>query len=352
MSVKFLRYDESQKINDDASVKVTVMNHIIEVVHIFNESNILEDYRKINQHHYAVVGSDTIIKKHKYVDETTGEDVLLVTDESTGELIELLEYKQHNNRSQNIAGLKRTMKKIRDLINNNFMGASNELMITLTYKLHENGAPMNDVKKASKNFDLYLKRFRRKYPDLQYIAVLEPQASSAWHWHILCKFTDWEKREHVYIDNNEIIYPMWGHGWTRTQRIDHIDNIGAYLGGYLASVEINDENKDEVFSAVYKSGVEINIEKKEVTDANGIRATKKFVKGGRMHLYPSGTNIYRSSRGIIKPTSETMPYSEAKKIVGLKTPSFSRTIAIIGTTNELEEKLYNTVTYEQYNLKR
>jgi hypothetical protein len=241
------------------------------------------------------------------------------------------------------------MRAIRNIINNNFTGEPNELFITLTYAF-DAGQPMNDVKKASRDFDNFIKRFRRRYSDLQYIAILEPQANTAWHWHLLVKFTDWNNPEQFYIDNNAIIEPLWGHGWTRTQKIDNVDNIGAYLCGYLANVEINDENRDEIFEKVYKNARDIIIEEKEVTDADGKKHTKKFIKSGRLHLYQSGTNIFRRSKGIVKPVSELMSYKQAKTITGRRNPDFSKSISI---AYDFEDgQLLNVVTYEHYNLKR
>jgi hypothetical protein len=334
------------------------MNHIIEVIHVERSSDILQYYVKLDKENYVIIDEHTNIKdfeKYEYTDSKTGEKRLFIVNENTGEVLDVHKYNLSENRSQNIEGLKKTMKNIRDLINNNFSGNSSELFITLTYRLMD-GLPMSDIKKASRDFDVFMKRFRRKYSGLEYIAVLEPQANSAWHWHILCKFTKWTKKKHIRIDNNTVIYPMWGHGWTKTKAIIHVDNIGAYLSAYLASIEINEENKDEIFDAVFKSGRDIDIEEKEVTDDNGNKSIKKFVKGGRMHLYPTGTNIYRCSKGIVKPVSKMMSYAEAKKIIGKKAPDFKRSIIISENKEDNTEKdnsrVFNSVTYESYNLKR
>ena len=326
--VRFKRLPKSQSIHHSASVKVTQMNHIVEVVHVAHLSNNLELYTKLNKDTYAVV------------------------DRDTGE-VEIMEYSLNENRGQNTAGLKKTLKNISALINNNFTGASDELFITLTYRLTD-GKPMNDVKQASKDFDNFIKRLRRKHKGIEYIAVLESQANTAWHWHLLVKFTHWKERQQFFIDNNTVIEPLWGHGWTKTKAIDNIDNIGAYLSAYLTDVEINDENSDVLFDTVYKSNNTIVIEEKEIADERGNIVTKKFIKGGRMHLYPTGTNIYRCSRGIKKPTPLKMTYAEAKaKIIGDEKPSFSQTTVIIGKDGDSdEERIYNSITYEQYNLKR
>jgi hypothetical protein len=354
MTKSFKWLDEAKGIYKDRAVKVTKMGHIVEIVNIHYQPDTLQNHVKLDKEHYIITDTEIDTKKlewHEHIDNGTGEKRLFVVDNDTGELFSVYEYHLNENRSQNIAGLKRTMKKIRDLINNNFIGAKNELFIMLTYRF--DGQPMNDVKKASRDFDAFIKRFRRRYPDLEYIAVLEPQANTAWHWHILAKFTKWTEKKHIYIDNNEIMYPMWGHGWTGVKSVRYVDNIGAYLSAYLGNIEINEENKEEIFNSVFKSGRDIVIEEKEVTGEDGKKTTKRFVKGGRMYLYPSGTNIYRYSKGIKKPVSEMMLYSDAKKITGKRPPDYSRTVVIEGNKNDDEEmRIYNTITYEQYNLKR
>jgi hypothetical protein len=64
-------------------------------------------------------------------------------------------------------------------------------------------------------------------------------------------------------------------------------------------------------------------------------------------MYPSGMNLYRASRGIKKPVTEKMSYADAKKIVGSGEANYRRTIDL-----SRDGKPVNTITYEQYNLKR
>ena len=69
---------------------------------------------------------------------------------------------------------------------------------------------------------------------------------------------------------------MWGQGFTKMKRLKSSDNVAAYLTAYLSNVAVDVEGADG---------------KKE----------KRIVKGARLHYYPSGTNIYRRSRGIKNP---------------------------------------------------
>lgn len=324
--VGFKKLSKPQSINNNATVKVTKMNHHIEVIYVNRKSETLLNYIKIDKETYAIV------------------------DRQTGEIIDTKEYNINKNRAQNISGLKQTMKHIRALINNNFTGANNELFITLTYR-QTDGKPMTDVNKVSIDFQQFIKRIRRKYSDLEYIAVLEPQENGAWHWHLLAKFTNWSANKQIKIENNAIIEPLWGHGFTNTKAIKKVDNIGAYLSAYLANIEINEQNKEDVFNTIYTSGQEIVIEEKEVKGNDGKKINKKFIKGGRMYLYPSGTNIFRYSRGIKKPASQYMTYSEVKEtLIGDKTPDFARTIIIEHKNNDGgSTRTLNSVTYEHYN---
>ena len=104
------------------------------------------------------------------------------------------------------------------------------------------------------------------------LVVLEPQASGSWHLHGLIKK---QEGKLPFIDNNKVIEPMWGQGFTKTKRLKDTDNVASYLMAYLTNVP-----KDEIVPETTKKGI---------------------IKGARLHFYPSGVHIYRGSRGLIKP---------------------------------------------------
>jgi len=262
--------------------------------------------------------SITKISKDEYVDNKTGE---------------LKEYKHTENRSQNSSGLKHSFGLVRDLINNNFTGALNELFITTTYK--EN---MTDTKRLYHDNDVFMKRFKRKYPNIEYLIVVEPQGRSAWHCHILIKDSSVAM---LYIPNEEIA-KMWGHGFTTTRRIQNCDNIGAYLTAYLADIPLDEYVKIQGVSN------HVEIVDKVMTDNSGKQVTKRIVKGGRCYLYPPGMNIVRHSRGIKPTEKERMTGVELKRIVGPREPCYSKEVEI----QTDEGKHLNTIRYLQYNLNR
>lgn len=270
------------------------MNHIIEVQHMEKE-NCFANVQKLN--------SD------EYLDLNTGE---------------IKEFEKTSNRSQGLNSLRKTFKKIRYLINNNFVGARNELHIVLTYA--EN---MTDPKRLYDDLDKFMKRFRydyRKESTIDYINIVEPQERGAWHCHLLVRFNNLNS---VYLPN-EYVRERWGHGYVTIQGLKDIDNIGAYLSAYLSDVEVNEE---------YTGPLEV--EEKEI---NGQK--KKFVKGGRLYMYPTGMNIFRKSRGCDYPVREKIKYKDIKKIVGSTKPHYQ-------TVKKIEnDDFTNTITYIQYNTKR
>lgn len=310
--MKFLK-SEGKKIKNSTVVKVTKMNHVVEVMSVSSAINGFENLLRLS--------------KTQYTNLTTGE---------------VFEYNLSENRAQNMGGLKKSFKKIRNLINNNFTGGGDELHLTLTYA--EN---MTDNKQLYSDFDMFWKRFKYKYgKDFEYLSVIEPQGDgkkyhNEWHAgtlhsHLLIKNTSGKK---LYLPNSEI-RELWSQGWVTIKALKEVDNIGAYLSAYLADIEATNEN----ILSCFEHTNNVNFEIKEV-EIDG--KSKKFIKGGRLHLYPPGMNLYRHSKGIIFPESESMTYIEAKKIVGDATPNYSRTVTIADN----DGRVLNEIIYEQYNTK-
>lgn len=306
--VKVLKNQSVKAIPDDKKVKYTNMGNIKEFMYM----------EKVNLSGFPLKK----ISKNEYVLLDTGE---------------IKEYTSHSeNRSQNKESLRKTFKSIRELINTNFTGQKNELAFTITYA--EN---MTDPKKLYKDFDKFMKKLRYRYSDVDYMNVVEPQERGAWHCHVLLRFNDLKK---VYIPNKDIA-ELWGHGFTKVKALKKgIDNLGAYLSAYLGDVELNDNNVGELIElGILKPNQSFSMKEVEVEGK-----TKKFIKGGRLHLYPAGMNIFRCSKGIRKPTVEYIPYKDVKKIVGTAIPNYSTRIKILDDDGEI----VNAITYYQYNMIR
>jgi hypothetical protein len=293
------------KISDEVALKpsdyvrVTVMNHIIEIQHM---------EKRNSQQHIKKLDKDT------YVDLKTGEKK---------------EFKHSENRKENNNSLRQTFKKLRYLINNNFVGKPNELHITLTY-----AEDVRDPKILYHHFKNFIKRLKYEYKNnssIDYISVVEPHESGKWHAHLLIRFNDLDK---IYI-KNKVLADIWSHGFVTIKSLKDIDNIGAYLSAYLSDIELTEENKDLVTK-----------EQKEVTFKQVEGQEKKFIKGGRLHMYPPGMNLFRKSKGIVYPERKDMTYKNAKKIVGSAQPHFKKSYKI--ETDDFT----NVLTYEQYNTNR
>lgn len=292
-------------IDDDNYCKVTKMNNIVEVQYL-EKKNCKATIKKLNSSEYVDLKTGKVKKFNK------------------------------SNIKNNYKSLKATFKNLRYLINTNFSGSNRELFVTLTYaeNMCDTNKLMKDVEKFIKKLRYYVKK---ENVTLEYINVVEPQLRGAWHCHILFKFS-----KYIFVENS-IIENLWGQGYTKTKRIDNVDNIGAYLTAYLCDIEV-DENKintdvdytSEISSVAMKGCVFVEKE------------NKKFIKGARLHLYPVGLNIYRCSKGIKKPDSEYMLFSEIKKsVVGSAKPRYTSAFEIL---NE-EDEHSNTLIFHSYNLK-
>lgn len=285
-------------IKPTSVVTLTEMGHISEIQRM-ERQNQQQTIRKISKDEYVVL--------------------------ETGEI---KEFNHIENRSQSMNSLRQTFKKLRYLINNNFVGAKNELHMTLTYA--EN---MTDTERLYADFKRFMMRLKRKYKgqSIDYLNVIEPQERGAWHCHLLIRFNDVGS---IFLENKKIA-EMWGQGFVTIRSLAEVDNIGAYLSAYLSDIELTDETEP----IAYTDGTEI-VEK----TVEGQK--KKFIKGGRLHMYPPSMKLYRKSRGIVPPTRKKMTYEDAKKAVGSAQPHYSKTYDI------LTDDFKNTIHFEQYNSKR
>ena len=142
---------------------------------------------------------------------------------------------------------------------------------------------------------------------LDYIYVPEPHEKGDWHIHLLLK-----SNKELYIKNS-LLNEIWGNGFVKVNRLQDVDNIGAYVSAYLTNIKDGEETK----------------------------------KGARLYLYPAGHQLYRCSKGILKPTSEYLPYYEAKKKVSSLKPTFSNTVSVV-----TDSGFSNIIHKEYFNLKR
>lgn len=246
----------------------------------------------------------------------------------TGEVVQ----KNHaDNKSELAKSVRESLKGVRDLVNVNCTIASNIRWCTFTYA--EN---MKDTVRLKHDFEVFWKRFKRwciknGYPIPEYISVVEPQARGAWHMHVFLIWTS----EAPFVPNAELA-AMWGQGFVNVKAVKNVDNIGAYFSAYLADVAIDDFEEgslpeDRVVEKVSEDG----------------RTLKKYIKGGRLHLYPAGMKICRHSRGIKYPEVERVSPDDAiKKKASAGTLTFSSCFAVMaddgGVVNIIRKSYYNS----------
>ena len=176
-----------------------------------------------------------VISGKRYVNLETGEIHDMDTSSST--------------RLDNLKSTKQTMKKLRRLVAHNFTGGINQLWITLTYRDH-----VTETAIVYMDFKAFIRRIRNQFGNVDYITVIEPQASGRWHLHVLLK-----NDSELTIPNNDLA-KMWGKGFTKTKRLKRADKVGNYLIAYLSNLQIGDEGSQN----------------------------KAIIKGARLHMYPKG----------------------------------------------------------------
>ena len=252
---------------------------------------------------------------------------------------EIFECNHIGNRSESKFQVGQSLKRLRDYINTNVVDPNSCKWVTLTYKKN-----MTDSKKLYNDFKRFMTRFKRRFKEykIEYIVACEPQARGAWHMHLIIIFD----RVAPFIPNSSI-ENLWEQGFTKTNKLDHIDNIGAYLTAYLGDMEFTEENMLEL----QKQGLNVSqMSLKEVNEIEGIKLKepKSFIKGGRLYMYPPKFNLYRISRGIKKPKKEYYSYHVAKEKIGCTKPTYSKGIKIFNSDNSFS----NRIIYEYYNTKR
>ena len=185
---------ENYSVCDFSLVKYTKMGNVTQVVSLAHKNNECH-VQKLNKDEYILL--------------------------STGEIIEC---NHVDNRSQNINGIRFSVSKLRNIINNNFVGGSNELWITLTFGENKVYNP-NDLCPI---FEKFIKRLRYKYKDMKidYIYIPEPHEKGDWHIHLLLKAD-----KPLYIENS-VLNCIWEHGFVKVNRLKDIDIIGAYVSAY------------------------------------------------------------------------------------------------------------------------
>jgi disulfide oxidoreductase YuzD len=179
------------------------------------------------------------------------------------------------NETKQVEGILKSMKKLKGIIRANFGNGECEKHITLTYRKN-----MRDSEKFYRDFNVWIKRVKRKYPhhNFEYVAIAEPQERGAWHMHLLIK-TNREEWYPDFIPLTKAWREVIGGGGTFVCRDIEAKDVGSYFMAYMTDIVPQD-----------------------IVDSGDKEAMSKArQKGARIHLYPSGMRFYRCSKGIVRP---------------------------------------------------
>lgn len=245
------------------------------------------------------------------------------------------------NRGENLAKVAQSLKHLRDKINANVVDAKKCRWVTLTYA--EN---MTNTERLYIDFKNFIKRLRYNLKQhFEYIVAMEPQGRGSWHAHLILIF----ENDAPYIPNT-LMQSIWQQGFTKTKKLNDIDNVGAYLTAYLGDMELTPENLITIGLEKYQ------LEIKTVNEVDGtkLKQGKKFIKGGRLYMYPPKFNLYRCSRGIKEPIETYMPYEEAKKKIGDVAPTFTSSRELVDKERICSDGncFRKSLVYEFYNTTR
>ena len=182
--------------------------------------------------------------------------------------------------------LHRARRDLRRLVNCNIEEYSK--FVTLTFR-----EDVRDVKKANYEFKKFKQRLETRIDKkLQYVCVIEFMQNGRVHYH--CVFFNLP-----YIRNKDL-KAIWRNGYVKINKIENVDNVGAYVCKYMTK----DNDDDRLL----------------------------------------GHKMYFSSRGLKKPL-EIKKEEEVSNLAVALPPSAL-------TFEKVFQSEYNSVHYRQYNTKR
>lgn len=183
---------------------------------------------------------------------------------------EIKEYRKSKTRDEQIGELRKTFKKLREIINTNFTGQANEKFITLTYR--EN---MQDVERLQRDFQIWMKSVRRKFGKCDYISIVKYQDRGAFCLQTVIKFYELENN---YLDY-DVIRSLWKHGIVLIDRLvknkdiglcitDNINNNAAYYPSAMKLYRRSKGIKDPVVYVTTKKDFIESIDDMELVNSS------------------------------------------------------------------------------------
>lgn len=191
---------------------------------------------------------------------------------------------RHNGRIS--ANITRTRNMVRRLSLANFDSGSK--FITFTFADN-----ITDVQQANAFWKTFIQRLRYRYGKFKYMSVLEFQKRGAVHYHCITDLP--------YVKKSDLA-DIWGNGFIKINRIEHVDNVGAYIVKYMT---------------------------KDLFD-------ERFVS----------LKSYQCSKGLDRPVS--LREGQAEEIIAFYNLDAKKTVYESSYTSEHHGKIH----YKEYNLKR
>lgn len=195
----------------------------------------------------------------------------MVLDAETGELIP----KQLNSRAKSNI---RARNQLRRLALANFGNKSK--FLTLTFKEH-----INDLEESNKLFKAFIRKLKKEQVDLKYIAVIEFTKIGRIHYHVLCNLK--------YIKAKRI-EELWGQGFIKINRINHVDNIGAYIIKYMTKEDADPRLQGK---KMYQTSQKLD-KPKELIGAQAQYLYEQMLKEKRKKVYSSSYENKQTSNQI------------------------------------------------------
>lgn len=124
--------------------------------------------------------------------------------------------------------LSRARRDLRRIVNSNIEKYSKFLTLTFAENI-------TDVKSANREFSKFIMRLNYNLKiKVLYSAVIEFQKRGAVHYHVIL-YNVPQKLD------MKVLKSLWGNGFVKVNKIEHVDNVGAYICKYMTKCD--DEKK-------------------------------------------------------------------------------------------------------------
>ncbi len=305
---QIVKQNKPRVIPDAEEVRITKMGQVIEV----QASSMRGKGGKIKR-----------IDKDFFVDVETGE---------------VKRYAKHNRKSrkENYNSLQKTFRNAKEIINTNFQDVALTSWLTLTYR-----EKMTDVKQFDKDFEAFIKRVRRRFPDrkVKYFIALEFGANGGFHCHCLLY---WDGYAPTFT--TELCEQLWTKGTMFEKDLkdkSSIRNIAAYLTSHLSDMPIEEYRRIHPRRRIEESDI------KTVQTGDQPFSYKKIIKNARLELYPPRFRIFRHSNNMKKPEVFYKSYGDIRE----ELLNACYELAYTGTIDiHTDEDTIITQQYEYYSL--